>query len=110
MSSVRKILGQSYPAAATPTDVYTVPTGKQAVVSTFTVCNQSTFDDKFSIAIIPSGEVLDTKHIVFLNQQITGEDTFVATIGICLNDGDMFQATSTLGTCSFMVTGQEITQ
>ncbi len=110
MSSVRKILGQVYPAAVTPTTLYEVPAGKQAVISTLTVCNVSTFTEKFSIAVIPSGESLDSKHIVFYNAPILGEDTFVATVGICLNSGDIVQATSFLGSCSFMATGQEITQ
>jgi hypothetical protein len=41
MASTYKVLAQSAPSATTNTDVYTVESGKSAVVSTITVCNRS---------------------------------------------------------------------
>jgi hypothetical protein len=35
-------VAQSNPAAGTPADLYTVPSAKEAVISTLTVCNHGT--------------------------------------------------------------------
>jgi hypothetical protein len=41
MPTTYKVLGQAAPTANTLTDVYTVPSATQAVISTITVCNQT---------------------------------------------------------------------
>lgn len=110
MSSVRKILGQLYPDPSTISDLYVVPTGKQAVISTITVCNPSSIQDNFSLSVVQSGGVVGIDGSIFYNVPVAGEDTFVATIGLCLNEGDSVKVITTNGTCAFTATGQEITQ
>ncbi len=42
MPASLKVHGQSAPGAGTLTNLYSVPSGAQAVISTVTVCNTST--------------------------------------------------------------------
>ncbi len=57
-----KVLGQASPASATDTDVYSVPTGASAVVSTLTVCNRASTLATIRVAVRPTGEPLASKH------------------------------------------------
>jgi len=49
-TEVFKILGQEAPGT-TNTALYTVPTGKSAVISTIAVCNQTASDATFRITV-----------------------------------------------------------
>jgi len=59
MAYAYKVLGQSAPSATTATDVYTVGSGKQAIVSTITVANRSATARTYRIAVRPAGAVLE---------------------------------------------------
>ena len=54
-----KVLGQSAPSATTNTDVYTVPSGKSAVISTLAICNRGTANATYRIAVRPVGVPID---------------------------------------------------
>jgi hypothetical protein len=111
MATVRKILGQLNPSAATVETVYTVPAATECVISSIVVCNTSDTGaaDSFSIAVIPSGDTLATKNLVYVLIPINGNNTFVATVGITLGAGDYVQVFSTSGESSFSLFGMEIT-
>ena len=111
MATVRKILGQHNPTAATVETVYTVPASTQAVISSIAVCNTSDTGaaDSFSIAVIPSGSTLATENLLYVLNPIPGNNTFAATLGITLGAGDFVQVYSTTGESSFHVFGQEVT-
>ena len=62
MATAYKVLGQSNPSATTNTTLYTVPSATSAVVSTLTVCNQSSTAATYRIAVRPAGASVAAEH------------------------------------------------
>jgi hypothetical protein len=58
MATTYKVLGQSNPSATTATSLYTVPAATQTIVSTVTVCNQSSTAGSYRIAVRVAGGAL----------------------------------------------------
>jgi hypothetical protein len=59
----KKVLGQSNPAATTLTTLYTVPAGKETVVSSISVANLTATAATFRLAVRPAGESIANKHV-----------------------------------------------
>jgi hypothetical protein len=108
MTSTVKVLGQASPGAASLSTLYTVPALTSAVCSSIVVCNQSATPTTFRIAVRPAGASIDPKHYIYYNVAISGNDTFVCTIGATLAATDVISVYATLATLSFNVFGQEI--
>lgn len=109
--AVYKVLGQSNPSATTPTDLYTVPSGKQAVVSTITVCNQSASAGSYRIAVRPAGASLSAQHYIAYDISIAANDTTALTLGITLDyssAGDVVTVYASSANMSFSAFGSEV--
>jgi hypothetical protein len=109
MANILKVLGQSNPPATTATTLYTVPAANSAVVSTLTVCNQSSSADFFRIAVRPTGATLDPKHYIAYNSVIPALDSISLTIGITLAATDVITVYAGTANLSFNLFGTEIT-
>ena len=109
MAVVYKVLGQSNPAAVTATTLYTVPASTSTVVSTINICNQSTNNDTYRIAVRPAGATLTAAHYIAFNGVIPGYDTISLTIGITLAATDVVTVYAGTSTLSFSLFGSEIT-
>lgn len=109
MPEIRKILGQSNPAALTLTDLYTVPASTQAVVSTVTVCNADATPVQFRISVAQGGAANAQEQYLYWDFSIPEGDAFASTIGITLDAGDVIRCRSTGSSTSFQVFGVEIT-
>lgn len=107
MATILKVLGQSNPVATTPTTLYTVPSSTSTVCSSLVVCNRSSVETRFRIAIVPSGETLGSKNYLYYDVILAGNDTFVATIGMSLATGDSVSIYTNDATLSFNLFGQE---
>ena len=108
MGTTSKILGQSKPAAATPTDLYTVPGSTQAEANLF-VCNQNaTTSDKYRVALRAGGAAIDGKHYIAYDNEIQPGSTIIFS-GLALNDSDVVTIRSTNGDVSFNLLGLEVT-
>ena len=59
-----KILGQAAPTANTNTTVYTVASGKFAVLSTVVICKRGSLAATYRLAVVPSGESLGAQHYI----------------------------------------------
>lgn len=103
-----KVLGQSAPSATTNTDVYTVGSGKQAIVSTITVCNRDSTAATYRIAIRPDGVTLSNQHYLAYDVTVAGNDTTPITLGISLNESDVVTIYASTANLSFGVFGSEI--
>lgn len=103
-----KILGQSAPSATTATTVYTVPSGRSAVVSSIIVCNRSATATTYRIALRPAGATLADQHYVAYDVAVGGNDTTAVSIGITLAATDVVTVYTTAATVSFTVSGSEI--
>ncbi len=108
MADSLKILGQSVPAAATLTDLYTVPASTNATISSITVCNTSATATTFRISVAIAGAASAFKQYIYYDQAIDGNSTYTATIGITLAATDVVRVYATLATLSFNAFGVEV--
>jgi len=109
VANTYKVLGQSDPAAATLTTVYTVPGATSVVGSTIVVCNRSSVATTFRIAVRPAGAGIANQHYLAYDAEILGNEIYTFTIGFTLATTDVISVYATLATLSFNVFGQEIT-
>ena len=108
MAYAYKVLGQSAPSATTNTDVYTVGSGKQAIISSITVANRSGSAVTYRIAVRPAGAALATKHYIAYDVNVAATDTTALTLGISLEATDVITVYASTADLSFGVFGTEI--
>lgn len=108
----KKVLGQSNPSATTVTTLYTVPSAKEAVVSSISVANLASSSATFRIIIQPSADVSAT----ILDKQYFGKDitvgasdTTIITVGLTLATGDVIKIYASTATVAFQAFGDEAT-
>lgn len=109
MATIRKVLGQQNPTAATLTTLYTVPSSTSTVCSTISICNRSATATSFRVAVRPAGAAIANEHYIYYDVTIAGNDTFMATFGMTLATTDIVTVYATLATLSFNLFGQETT-
>ena len=110
MTDTFKVLGQSFPSAATLTTLYTVPALTSTTASSITVCNQSsTTADSFRISIQVAAAADTSKQYIYYNLPLAANDTFIATIGATLATTDVVKCYSSGGLSSFNLFGVEVT-
>ena len=107
MAYIYKVLGQSAPSATTNTDIYTVGAGKQAVVSTITVCNRAGTSSTYRIAVRPAGASLANQHYIAYDATIVGNDTIALTLGLSLATTDVVTVYSSTTNLTFNAYGTE---
>jgi len=81
-------VAQSNPAANTPADLYTVPSAKEAVISTLAICNDGGPGD-FTIRIRPAGATAAKVHLLAAESSIETQETIFITAGIALAASDV---------------------
>jgi len=108
MAITYKVLGQSAPSATTNTDVYTVGSGKQATVSTITVCNRSTTAATYRIAIRVAGATIANEDYIAYDAPIGSNDSVTWTIGVTLSAADVVTVYASTANLSVNIFGAEI--
>jgi hypothetical protein len=108
MAKTYKILGQASPSATTETDLYTVPSATQAVVSSIVVANRNIADSTFRISVSEDGNSTSNKDYIAYDISIPGNSQYSATLGITLNAADKIRVYSSTSNLSFNVFGSEI--
>lgn len=102
------ILGQVNTSSNTTATLYTVPTGWQAVVSSISVCNQSTSTATFTIAVQPGGTTLTAKNYINYGTSVLPNDTVILSMGMTMSATDVLSVFSNTSTISFSAFGSEI--
>ncbi len=108
MATSYKVLGQATPTASTATALYTVPSSKEAVISSIIVCNVNQVPAVYRIAIRPNGETLANKHYIIYDNSIAPQETLTLTLGVTMGDTDVFEVYSSVENVSFNLFGSEI--
>ena len=108
MATTYKVLAQSAPSATTNTDVYTVGSGKSAVVSTVTVCNRAATSATYRIAIRVAGSALSNEEYIAYDATVPANDTIALTLGITLAATDVVTVYASTANLSFNLFGSEI--
>lgn len=109
MAEAYKSLGQAALAAITLTDVYTVPAGKSAVISTVFLCNRSASPVAVRVSVAVAGEADADKQYFVYDQAIPANDALVLTVGATLAATDVLRAYAASADISVNVFGSEIT-
>jgi hypothetical protein len=107
MPTAYKVLGQSAPAAATLTTLYTVPASTQAVCSTLVVGNRGV-SATYRIAIRPGGASIANQHYIVFDAAVNQYDSAFFTLGISLAAGDVVSVYASTADVSFSLFGAEI--
>jgi len=89
MATNYKVLGQEALTAETATTVYTVPAGKEAIVSTIVVCNRAAAANTFRIAVRPDDDALANEHYIAYDVAIAANDATNLTLGVTMDAGDI---------------------
>tara|TARA_R100000808_G_C2039027_1_gene79436 strand:- start:125 stop:457 length:333 start_codon:yes stop_codon:yes gene_type:complete len=103
-----KILGQTE-ANASATALYTVPSSKEAIVSTIVVNEHGGGSSTYRIAVREDGDTLADKHYLVKDATIAANDTVTLTLGITLEATDVLEVYASDADVSFNAFGVEIT-
>jgi len=109
MPRANKILGQVSPSANTDTNLYTVPSGAQAVCSTLQICNTTSAAITYRVAVRPGGEAIGTKNYQVYDLSIAANDALPLTIGMTLAAGDVVTVRAGATGMAFTLYGAELT-
>jgi hypothetical protein len=90
------------------TDLYTVPSSTQTVVSTITAANLTTSATSCRISVLPSGQTAAAKNFIVFDGTLPANTTEAYTLGITLAAGDKIQVASDVANVSFSAFGSEI--
>jgi len=108
MATTYKVLGQINPVANTLSNVYTVPSATQAVISTITICNQSIVNASYSLAVAPDSETDNVKHYIIRGGVVPPADSIAITLGLTIDANDQIRANTNNNSISFSIFGSEI--
>ena len=108
MAITYKVLAQSAPSATTNTDAYTVGSGKQAMISTVTVCNRGASSATYRIAVRPDAATIADEHYIAYDATVPANDTIALTIGITADASDVVTVYASNANLSFNFFGSEI--
>lgn len=108
MATTYKVLGQSNPSATTATTLYTVPAATQTIVSSVTVCNQSSTAGTYRIAVRVGGAALTASQYITYDVSLSGNATDTLTLGLTLGATDVITIYASSASMSFAAFGSEI--
>ena len=112
MAEYLKCLGQSTPASGVATVLYQVPSGGMASTSTMFACNTTASSGVFRLYVQQSGAASPTTGVtsgyVYYNVAVPPGDTFAATVGLTLAQGDKTWVYTNLSGLVFSAYGAEI--
>ena len=104
-----KILGQSNPSATTETVLYTAGSSNGSVVSTITICNQTSSAATYRIAVRPSGDSSTAaKHWIVYGATVAASDTTALTLGVTMAQNDTIRVYASSANLSFSAFGSEL--
>jgi len=103
----KKVLGQSNPAATTLTTLYTVPSAKEAVVSTISVANLTATSATFRIAVRPAGAAIANQHYIGYDVTVGASDSTLITVGLTLATTDVISVYASTANLAFSAFGDE---
>jgi hypothetical protein len=94
----------------TLTDIYTVGSGKETVISTIIIANRTTSADSFRIAVRVDGDAISNKHYIAYDVPVAANDSTTLTLGVTMAAGDVLSVRAeTADRLSINVFGAEIT-
>jgi len=103
----KKVLGQVNPSATTLTTLYTVPSAKEAVVSSISVANLTATAATFRLAVRPAGASISNEHYLGYDITVGASDTTIITVGLTLATTDVLSVYASTANVAFQAFGDE---
>jgi glucose-6-phosphate dehydrogenase assembly protein OpcA len=103
----KKVLGQVNPSATTLTTLYTVPSAKEAVVSSISVANLTSTAATFRLAVRPAGATIENKHYIGYDITVGASDSTIITVGLTLATTDVLSVYASTANVAFQAFGDE---
>jgi glucose-6-phosphate dehydrogenase assembly protein OpcA len=103
----KKVLGQVNPSATTLTTLYTVPSAKEAVVSSISVANLTATAATFRLAVRPAGASIENKHYIGYDITVGASDSTIITVGLTLATTDVLSVYASTANIAFQAFGDE---
>jgi hypothetical protein len=104
-----KVLGQVVPSAnATWTQIYAVPTGKEAVCSSLTVANLTADDVLYRVRVRVSGEAAANKQTLVYDTAAAGGVSQALQLSMTLGTGDIVEIYASSTSIAFNLFGSEL--
>lgn len=103
-----KILGQSAPSATTSTDLYTVPSATEVIVSSLVITNRAATSATYRVSVSANGAALADGQYLVYDATINGNDTVALSLGITLDATDKIRVYASSANLSFNAFGTEI--
>ena len=103
----KKVLGQVNPSATTLTTLYTVPSAKEAVVSSISVANLTATAATFRLAVRPAGASIENKHYLGYDITVGASDSTIITVGLTLATTDVLSVYASTANIAFQAFGDE---
>lgn len=107
MADILKVLGQSSPAAVTPTELYVTPDLTSTTTSSLVVVNRTAITATFRVSIRVAGAGEDDKQYLFYDPTLEGNSTMTAVIGMTLAESDEVYVYASSTGLSFTLFGVE---
>jgi len=104
-----KVLGQKVPSAANQyTQLYAVPTGKQAICSSLTVANLTSDDVLYRVRVRVSGEAANDKQILVYDTAAAGGISQALQLSMTVSAGDIVEIYASSTSIAFNLFGSEV--
>ena len=103
----KKVLGQVNPSATTLTTLYTVPSAKEAVVSSISVANLTSTAATFRLAVRPAGASIANQHYIGYDITVGASDSTIITVGLTLATTDVLSVYASTANIAFQAYGDE---
>ena len=103
-----KVLAQSAPSAATATDVYTVGSGVETVISTIIIANRAATAGTFRLSVRPNGATQTNAMYCAYDVPVAANDSTTLTLGITMDAADVITVYCSSADMSINIFGTEI--
>jgi hypothetical protein len=104
-----KVLGQAAPANTNNADIYTAPSGTQAVVSTIAIANTGLVGASARMYVRVGGATASAANAIFFDVPVPSNSTNALTLGITLGPSDVLTVRSSIANAlTFHAFGIEI--
>jgi hypothetical protein len=105
-----KVLGQAAPADTSIANAYTVPTGKEAIVSSIAIANVTGTAALYEVYVRINGATAAASNALVFDASAGANSTTVIQAGITLSAGDIISVQAgTANAVTFHVFGTEVT-
>ena len=103
-----KVLAQSAPSATTATDVYTVGSGVETVISTIIIANRAATAGTFRLSVRPNGGTQTNAMYCAYDVPVAANDSTTLTLGLTVDAADVITAYCSSADMSINIFGTEI--